>query len=103
MSDSRESRLGLSYTLVTALAASFNLLVILVISFVLMPRVDRAVIEAERARVFAEENRALARKTQETLESNWRELEQHRSVIKRLTEILDANAAAAKAKAKAKK
>lgn len=73
----------------TALAGGLNMLVILVICFVLMPRVDRAIIESEENQSAIIENRRI-------MIENWKELESHRKVIKRLSDALDAAAHKAK-------
>lgn len=85
----------------TALAAAFNLLLVIVVCFGVMPRVNEihATID-EKAAV----NFEAIEKNREQLEANWKELEGHRATIRRLTTILDAAEAAAKtAKEKAAK
>ena len=83
------------YTVVTALAAAFNILVIIVIGFVLMPRVDQAIEETAK-------NRDAIRQNREEVQAYQKELEDHRQTLRRLNAALDAAEARAKAMSKKK-
>ena len=76
------------YTIVTGLATAFNVLVILVISFVLMPKVDTAIVETKRNQVAIETNRRIAAESHETLKSIRRDLEDQRSIVRKIGDML---------------
>lgn len=84
------------YTITTTLAAMFNLLVLLVICFGVMPVMDTSLKESR-------ENRKATESTREMLRQNWAELEEHRAVVRRLNQLLDAAAAKARTIEDAKK
>lgn len=82
--------------LTTFFAAVFNMLVMLIICFSIGPGIEQAVhkIESSHDDVL---------QIQKLLNENQRDLEEHRKVIKRLNDALDAAAAKAKAAAEKKK
>lgn len=81
-------------TITTSLAGALNMLAVVLLCFIVMPRLND--INAEIM-----EGRKAVDRIQTTLDANQKELEEHRKVIKRLNDALDA--AAAKAKALEKK
>jgi septal ring factor EnvC (AmiA/AmiB activator) len=85
------------YVSAAAVAAGLNLVIILVICFVLMPRVDSAVAGSAKNSEAIRKNQEAAEKTHRLLAENWGELEEHRRVIKKLSDLI--NQAEARAKA----
>lgn len=72
-----------AYSVVTSLAAAFNLLILLVICFVVMPMMEQSIRESERNREAIRENRNLLR-------GNLQELEEYRHSLRRFNTLLDA-------------
>jgi hypothetical protein len=90
-----ETSKSVAYLVTTALAAAFNILVLLVISFSVMPQVNRLPEDIERARESILINHRL-------LEQGTHELKEHRLTIERLNRLLDIAEARAKAAAEKK-
>lgn len=72
-----------AYSVVTALAAAFNMLILLVICFVVMPMMEQSIRESERNREAINNNRELLR-------GNLHELEEYRHSLRRFNALLDA-------------
>jgi hypothetical protein len=76
-------------TITTGIAGALNLLIVLVISFVVMPRINSVAWDTIQAKAAAE-------KTRELFDDTRDEIKFHRTVIERLNKALDAAEAKAK-------
>ena len=72
--------------LTTILSGVLNLIMLLYVCFVLMPRVDNVSQAAMQVRDEMEVTRKLLDERQKANEKSWREVEFHRAVLERLTD-----------------